>query len=546
MRKIEAMREEEERRAGAAGSRAGALLEIALAEAELRVWQAAEKRLSGEVAAAGATNRRVQQQWEQIKGFDDERNNKWAEYELIRRMNQAYAHMWWNLNNGETQKALAGHVAKAGSALIGAVRAARNLATHEVTAGVALPPSWLCRPVSCSFPLADMQEGQGQGQGQGEQQRPASFSSAAPDVSGAGGIGGGGDAAAAAAAASSVPWPLLSSLVHHLALSPSPLPLHPSSTSSSSSFPPTAPTPSPVDDPILPLAADAARILRAAWAANDSTSGGRAGSELAAHAWGWEAEWGGGGGRGVTSAVSLSTDLQAVAQFVEAMSAAADVATGSAAELEPAVASMARQLATLQEEAEGQHLEVLSEWLPQLAQQQGQSRQLVTRTQDASDLVSHWWKQPALGIIPWVAVEGRSMEEWAVALEGAHMDREQQASQSQAHREGQMQGSSQVHSTGQSQGSGMHSRSHSQGSDLHGGGGMDPGGMEGMGAGHRHGKEGVRDAGMHVTGTVRGGYVEECTGGGEAGGEEGGSSGGLRGASLAGESPYAVRPKQLF
>ncbi|GJP44903.1 hypothetical protein CLOM_g4304 [Closterium sp. NIES-68] len=228
------------------------------------------------------------------------------------------------------------------------------------------------------------------------------------------------------------------------------------------------------------------------------------------------------------------------------MSAAADVATGSAAELEPAVASMARQLATLQEEAEGQHLEVLSEWLPQLAQQQGQSRQLVTRTQDASDLVSHWWKQPALGIIPWVAVEGRSMEEWAVALEGAHMDREQQASQSQAHREGQMQGSSQVHSTGQSQGSGMHSRSHSQGSDLHGGGGMDPGGMEGMGAGHRHGKEGVRDAGMHVTGTVRGGYVEECTGGGEAGGEEGGSSGGLRGASLAGESPYAVRPKQLF
>ncbi|GJP44904.1 hypothetical protein CLOM_g4305 [Closterium sp. NIES-68] len=172
MRKIEAMREEEERRAGAAGSRAGggdseeaALLEIAMAEAELRV--ASSRETAVRVAAAGATNRRVQQQWEQIKGFDDERNNKWAEYELIRRMNQAYAHMWWNLNNGETQKALAGHVAKAGSALIGAVRAARNLATHEVTAGVALPPSWLCRPVSCSFPLADMQEGQGQGRGRG-------------------------------------------------------------------------------------------------------------------------------------------------------------------------------------------------------------------------------------------------------------------------------------------------------------------------------------------------------------------------------------------
>ncbi|GJP55245.1 hypothetical protein CLOM_g14212 [Closterium sp. NIES-68] len=436
----------------------------------------------------------------------------------------AYAHMWWNLNNGETQKALAGHVAKAGSALIGAVRAARNLATHEVTAGVALPPSWLSPPVSCSFPLADMQEGQGQGQGQGEQQRPASFSSAAPDVSGAGGIGGGGDAAAAAAAASSVPWPLLSSLVHHLALSPSPLPLHPSSTSSSSSFPPLLPHPHP------------SMIPFSHWLLMLPGFFGQLGRPMTRHQV---------VGQGVSWLLMLG-DLQAVAQFVEAMSAAADVATGSAAELEPAVASMARQLATLQEEAEGQHLEVLSEWLPQLAQQQGQSRQLVTRTQDASDLVSHWWKQPALGIIPWVAVEGRSMEEWAVALEGAHMDREQQASQSQAHREGQMQGSSQVHSTGQSQGSGMHSRSHSQGSDLHGGGGMDPGGMEGMGAGHRHGKEGVRDAGMHVTGTVRGGYVEECTGGGEAGGEEGGSSGGLRGASLAGESPYAVRPKQLF
>ncbi|CAI5519366.1 unnamed protein product [Closterium sp. Naga37s-1] len=235
-------------------------LGIAMAEAELRVLQAAEKRLSSEVAAAGATNRRVLQQWERIKGFNDERSNKWAEYELIRRINQAYAHMWWNLTNGATQKALAGHVAKAGSALIGSVRAARNLAIHEATAGVALPPSWLCHP--------------------------------------------------------------------------------------------------------------------------------------------------------------------AVAQFVDAMSSAADVAAGSAAELEPAVASMARQLSGLQQQAEQQHMEVLSEWLPQLAQLQGQSRQLVARTQNASDLVSHWWKQPALGIIPWLTVEGRSMEEWAVALEAAQMQRE--------------------------------------------------------------------------------------------------------------------------
>ncbi|CAI6008541.1 unnamed protein product [Closterium sp. NIES-65] len=301
-------------------------LGIAMAEAELRVLQAAEKRLSSEVAAAGATNRRVLQQWERIKGFNDERSNKWAEYELIRRINQppfrsglcpqvvephqqgdlkaaeelglmwppwcplcnslsapspfpsgicphvAYAHMWWNLTNGQTQKALAGHVAKAGSALIGSVRAAWDLATHEVTAGVALPPSWLCRPV-----------------------------------------------------------------------------------------------------------------LRAAWEANDAATGGRID-----------------GGTGT----------------------AADVAAGSAAELEPAVASMARQLAGLQQQAEQQHMEVLSEWLPQLAQLQGQARQLVSRTQSASELVSHWWKQPALGIIPWVTVEGRSMEEWAVALEAAQMERE--------------------------------------------------------------------------------------------------------------------------
>ncbi|CAI5967699.1 unnamed protein product [Closterium sp. NIES-65] len=184
----------------------------------------------------------------------------------------AYAHMWWNLTNGQTQKALAGHVAKAGSALIGSVRAAWDLATHEVTAGVALPPSWLCRPV-----------------------------------------------------------------------------------------------------------------LRAAWEANDAATGGRID-----------------GGTGT----------------------AADVAAGSAAELEPAVASMARQLAGLQQQAEQQHMEVLSEWLPQLAQLQGQARQLVSRTQSASELVSHWWKQPALGIIPWVTVEGRSMEEWAVALEAAQMERE--------------------------------------------------------------------------------------------------------------------------
>ncbi|CAI5460285.1 unnamed protein product [Closterium sp. Yama58-4] len=249
------------------GSEEDVELGIAVAEAELRVLQAAEKRLSSEVAAAGATNRRVLQQWERIKGFNDERSNKWAEYELIRRINQAYAHMWWNLTNGQTQKALAGHVAKAGSALIGSVRAARDLATHEVTDGAALPPSWLCRPVSCSFPLR-------------------------------------------------------------------------------------------------------------------------------------------------------------MAQFVDAMSAAADVAAGSAAELEPAVASMARQLSGLQQQAEQQHMEVLSEWLPQLAQLQGQARQLVSRTHDASDLVSHWWKQPALGIIPWVTVEGRSMEEWAVALEAVQMHRE--------------------------------------------------------------------------------------------------------------------------
>ncbi|CAI5469610.1 unnamed protein product, partial [Closterium sp. Yama58-4] len=135
-------------------------LGIAVAEAEVRVLRAAEKQLSSEVAAAGATNRRVLQQWERIKGFNDERSNKWAEYELIRRINQAYAHMWWNLSNGQTQKALAGHAAKAGSALIGSVRAARDLAAHEVTAGMALPPSWLCRPfVDAMSAAADVAAG---------------------------------------------------------------------------------------------------------------------------------------------------------------------------------------------------------------------------------------------------------------------------------------------------------------------------------------------------------------------------------------------------
>ncbi|CAI5522856.1 unnamed protein product [Closterium sp. Naga37s-1] len=314
-------------------------LGIAMAEAELRVLQAAEKRLSSEVAAAGATNRRVLQQWERIKGFNDERSNKWAEYELIRRINQAYAHMWWNLTNGATQKALAGHVAKAGSALIGSVRAARDLAVHEVTAGAALPPSWLCRPVSCSFPLRSETS-----QASQASQNPLSSEREAQ-----------------------------------------------AQARSSFSFPSAA-----VEGGGEGLGYEQGQGQEHSSASSSSAA---------------------------ASATAMAAD-SAVAQFVDAMSAAADVAAGSAAELEPAVASMARQLSGLQQQAEQQHMEVLSEWLPQLAQLQGQSRQLVARTQNASDLVSHWWKQPALGIIPWVTVEGRSMEEWAVALEAAQMQRE--------------------------------------------------------------------------------------------------------------------------